>query len=70
MKLADAYIAENVAGKTSREDCFHITLATINKAGVLVSWDFKLIVKILRIRGYNIVNLNIHKLIFVHQKIL
>jgi len=39
MQLADAYIAENVVGKTSREDCFHIALATIYKADVLVSWS-------------------------------
>ena len=29
VQLADTYIAENVVGKTSREDCFHIALATI-----------------------------------------
>ncbi|MEZ4879547.1 MAG: hypothetical protein R2801_05210 [Chitinophagales bacterium] len=59
VKLADTYITENVVGKTSREDCFHIALATINKADVLVSWNFKHIVNILRIRGYNAVNLKL-----------
>jgi predicted nucleic acid-binding protein len=59
VKLADTYIAENVVGKTSREDCFHIALATINKADVLVSWNFKHIVNVLRIRGYNAVNLKL-----------
>ncbi len=59
VKLADRYIAENVVGKTSREDCFHTALATINKADVLVSWNFKHIVNILRIRGYNAVNLKL-----------
>jgi hypothetical protein len=39
--LADTYIADSVVGKTSREDCFHIALATINKADILVSWNFK-----------------------------
>ena len=28
--LADKYITENVVGKTSRDDCIHIALATIN----------------------------------------
>lgn len=37
VQLADAYISEGVVGKTSREDCFHIALATINKADILVS---------------------------------
>jgi predicted nucleic acid-binding protein len=56
VKLADSYITENVVGKTSREDCFHIALATINKADILVSWNFKHIVNVIRIRGYNAVN--------------
>ncbi len=58
-QLADAYIAENVVGKTSREDCFHIALATIYKADVLVSWNFKHIVNVMRIRGYNAVNMKL-----------
>ena len=59
VKLADTYISEGVIGKTSREDCFHIALATINKADILVSWNFKHIVNIFRIRGYNAVNLKL-----------
>jgi len=58
-QLADSYIAENVVGKTSREDCFHIALATIYKADVLVSWNFKHIVNVIRIRGYNAVNMKL-----------
>ena len=57
--LGDAYIAENVVGKTSREDCFHIALATIYKADILVSWNFKHIVNVMRIRGYNAVNIKL-----------
>ncbi len=56
-ELADAYIIEKVVGKTSREDCFHIALATIYKADILVSWNFKHIVNVHKIRGYNSVNL-------------
>ena len=59
VKLADTYISEGVVGKTSREDCFHIALATINKVDILVSWNFKHIVNIFRIRGYNAVNLKL-----------
>jgi hypothetical protein len=57
--LADTYIQEGVVGKTSREDCLHIALATINKADILVSWNFKHIVNVFRIRGYNAVNLKL-----------
>jgi len=54
--LADTYIAEKVVGKTSLEDCRHIALATINKVDVLASWNFKHIVNLDRIKGYNSVN--------------
>ena len=56
-ELANKYIAENVVGKTSLDDCRHIALATINKVDVLASWNFKHIVNLTRIRGYNGVNL-------------
>ena len=59
IKLADTYIAENVVGKTSLEDCRHIALATINKVDVLASWNFKHIVNLDRIKGYNSVNLKL-----------
>jgi hypothetical protein len=36
----------------------HSALATIHNADVLVSWNFKHIVNVNRIRGYNTVNLN------------
>lgn len=55
--LAREYIAEKVVGQTSLDDCRHIAAATINKADYLVSWNFKHIVNIFRIRGYNAINL-------------
>lgn len=54
--LADKYLFENVVGKTSRPDCLHIAIATLNNADVLASWNFKHIVNVTRIRGYNGVN--------------
>jgi hypothetical protein len=38
-------------------DCRHIATATINKVDFLVSWNFKHIVNVFRIRGYNSINL-------------
>jgi predicted nucleic acid-binding protein len=55
--LADEYIKEDVVGETSRDDCIHIATATINNIDILVSWNFKHIVNIKRIRGYNSVNI-------------
>lgn len=53
MNLADRYIVEKVVGRTSLEDCRHIALATINRVDVLASWNFKHIVNLDRIKGYN-----------------
>jgi hypothetical protein len=55
--LAQEYIKENVVGQASLDDCLHIALATINKIDVLVSWNFKHIVNLKRIRGYNAINI-------------
>jgi len=59
VRLAETYVKEGVVGKTSYTDCLHIALATINKADVLASWNFKHIVNLCRIRGYNSVNLKL-----------
>lgn len=59
MDLADKYISEKVVGRTSLEDCRHIALATINRVDVLASWNFKHIVNLERIKGYNSVNLRL-----------
>jgi len=56
IELADRYIEAKVVGKTSRADCQHIAMATISNADVLVSWNFKHIVNLDRIKGYNGVN--------------
>ena len=57
MELATQYITEGVVGQTSFADCLHIALATINRADYLISWNFKHIVNVLRIRGYNSINI-------------
>jgi predicted nucleic acid-binding protein len=59
IRLADTYIEEKVVGKTSIEDCRHIAMATIYKVDVLASWNFKHIVNLDRIKGYNSVNLRL-----------
>ena len=59
LKLAKTYIDEKVVGQTSFDDCIHIAVATLNKVDILVSWNFKHIVNVYRIRGYNSVNLRL-----------
>ena len=66
--LATVYIKEKVVGPTSFADCLHIALATINKADYLISWNFKHIVNVQRIRGYNAINIkNGYKLLEIRS---
>jgi len=57
INLATEYVKEKVIGNTSINDCIHIATATINRIDLLVSWNFKHIVNIQRIIGYNSINL-------------
>lgn len=56
-ELAQKYLDEKVISKKFTEDAWHIAIATIENIDVLVSWNFKHIVNLKRIHGYNGVNL-------------
>lgn len=56
-ELADTYIREGAIGAAMRADALHTALATVAKVDVLVSWNFRHIVNLSRIRAYNAVNL-------------
>jgi hypothetical protein len=56
-ELAKQYIYEKVVGETSLDDCRHIACATVNSVDYLISWNFKHIVNVFRIRSYNAVNI-------------
>jgi len=55
--LALAYIRNGVIGRRWPEDCQHVAAATVARADAIVSWNFKHIVRLDRIKGYNGVNL-------------
>ena len=55
--LAEAYLAAGVLTPKMRVDAQHIAIATVGRVSVLVSWNFKHIVNLQRIHGYNSVNL-------------
>jgi hypothetical protein len=55
--LAQRYIDAGVIGAAKCVDAQHIAIATISRVEVLVSWNFRHIVNLPRIRGYNAVNL-------------
>jgi len=57
IELAEAYISAGVLTAKMRADAQHIAIATVGRVAVLVSWNFKHIVNLQRIHGYNSVNL-------------
>ena len=56
-ELAEAYVSADVISANMRADAQHIAIATVARVDVLVSWNFKHIVNLQRINGYNSVNL-------------
>jgi len=58
-ELANTYISEKALGKASLNDAYHIAIATVNKINVLVSWNFKHIVNLNKIRLFNSVNVKL-----------
>lgn len=57
--LANLYQKQGILTPKYYDDCMHISLATIADADVLVSWNFKHIVKLEKIRLFNAVNLTL-----------
>jgi hypothetical protein len=55
--LAEAYLSAGVLTVRMRADAQHIAIASVARVDVLVSWNFKHIVNLQRIHGYNSVNL-------------
>ena len=56
-ELAEAYLAAGVLTSKMRADAQHIAIATVGRVDVLVSWNFKHIVNLKRIHGFNSVDL-------------
>jgi len=56
-QLRDAYLKARVVGPQRSGDAHHISLATIGRADVVVSWNFRHIVNYQKTRLFNAVNL-------------
>ena len=54
--LSQAYLAARVVTAKSRNDAEHVAYATVARADAIVSWNFKHIVRLDRIKGFNKVN--------------
>ncbi|MCG7852032.1 MAG: hypothetical protein MIO92_05875 [Methanosarcinaceae archaeon] len=57
--MAQAYLREGVITDKYLLDAQHIAIATLSRVDAMVSWNFKHIVNLNRIRLYNSVNLKL-----------
>ena len=58
-ELAELYLREGVIRPTMYVDALHIATAVVARVDVLVSWNFRDIVNLPKIRGYNAINLRL-----------
>ena len=56
-KLAEKYLEQNIVSENYYNDALHIAVATVIGVDVLVSWNFKHIVNLNKIRLFNSVNI-------------
>ena len=56
-ELVDVYLQHKILPERFRNDMIHIALATIADVDILVSWNFRHIVRYDKIRQFNAVNL-------------
>ncbi len=57
IELADAYLNHKILTENFRDDARHIAMATVAGADLLVSWNFKHIVRFEKIQKFNAVNI-------------
>ena len=57
IELREAYVAAGIVGARSIDDATHVAAATVARAHAIVSWNFRHIVRLDKIRAYNEVNL-------------
>lgn len=58
-QLKQAYLEAKVVGPASGADAEHIAIATVSRADMIVSWNFKHIVHYEKIAGYLSVNMRL-----------
>jgi predicted nucleic acid-binding protein len=56
-ELREAYLSAKVVERRWRDDASHVAVATVVRADLIVSWNFRHMVKWEKIRAFNAVNL-------------
>ena len=57
INLTEKYMEQKIVTSKFRDDALHIAIATVINVDVLVSWNFKHIVNLNRIRQFNSINI-------------
>lgn len=57
-ELARNYLEAKIVGPSFMADCMHVAMATVCDADLLVSWNFRHIVRYDHVRKFNAVNLS------------
>ncbi len=57
LSLRNAYLEANILSKQWIEDATHVATATIARADAIVSWNFRHIVRLDKMKAYNQINL-------------
>ncbi len=57
IRLRDAYLAAEILGPKWLDDMTHVAAATVSRADAIVSWNFRHIVRLDKMKAYNQVNL-------------
>ncbi len=55
--LRKQYLAGRIVAPSYEDDALHVAIATVTKADLVVSWNFKHMLHVEKIRAYNAVNL-------------
>ncbi|MCI0587310.1 MAG: hypothetical protein L0323_10765 [Planctomycetes bacterium] len=56
IELRDAYLAAGIVPRRYPDDATHVAAATVARADAIVSWSFKHIVRVDKMKAYNRVN--------------
>ncbi|MDI6766172.1 MAG: hypothetical protein QME52_05050 [Bacteroidota bacterium] len=57
LSLRDAYLSANIVSPRWSDDATHVAAATVARADAIVSWNFRHIVRLDKMRAYNQINL-------------
>ena len=67
-ELRDAYLSARILGEKWGDDAAHVAAATVSRADLIISWNFRHLVKWEKIRRFNAVNLSVgYPMVTIHS---